>query len=158
MKKKDNIVKVDKKIKKEKIVKESIKTKKEKVFKLNKKNLKKDKVETINDDLIVAKDKNEIKVNESKIETSQIEIKTEQKNETLYSNKTKKSNDQEIDYKDEKKHKTKRLFFGLGKEFWRISWPTNKKILNDFITTVIVMTFFILIFYGVGVLIATFIK
>ena len=72
--------------------------------------------------------------------------------------KPNESTSPEINYKDEKKHKTKRLFFGLGKEFWRISWPTNKKILNDFITTVIVMIFFTLIFYGVGVLIGSFIK
>ena len=100
------------------------------------------------DDLIIAKDHNEIKLNQD-------EIKSNQKEENL---KPKESNIPEINYKDEKKHKTKRLFFGLGKEFWRISWPTNKKILNDFITTVIVMIFFTLIFYGVGVLIGTFIK
>ncbi|MGL5591439.1 MAG: preprotein translocase subunit SecE [Mycoplasmoidaceae bacterium] len=140
MKNKDNIVKPDKKRKKEKIVKESKKTKK-------------DKTNDINDDLIIAKDKSEIKTDQTKIQINQIDIKKE----TQDPNKQTKTNS-EVDYKDEKKHKAKRLFFGLGKEFWRISWPTNKKILNDFITTIIVMTFFVLIFYGVGVLIAAFIK
>lgn len=141
MKKKDKIAKSDKKVNKEKIVK---KTKKEKVVKINKKNLKNDKIENTNDDLIIAKDQSEIKI--------------DQKKENIELVKSKKSNDQEVNYRDESKHKTKRLFFGLGKEFWRISWPSNKKILNDFITTIIVMTFFTLIFYGIGFLIGTFIK
>ncbi|MGL4617398.1 MAG: preprotein translocase subunit SecE [Mycoplasmoidaceae bacterium] len=158
MKKKDKNVKPDKKLKKEKIVNENKKNTKEKVFKLNKNKLKKDNELTINDDLIIAKDKSDIKVDQIKIEKDQIEVNVEQKNEFKVSNESKKSNQSEVNYKDEKKHKGKRLFFGLGKEFWRISWPTNKKIINDFITTVIVMTFFTLIFYGVGVLIAAFIK
>ena len=139
--KKDKIVKENKKVKKDKIVKENKKVKKEKIIKSNADDLKNKNVQIANDDLIIAKDHNEIKLNQNE--------------ENLKPNE---SNSPEINYKDEKKHKTKRLFFGLGKEFWRISWPTNKKILNDFITTVIVMIFFTLIFYGVGVLIGSFIK
>lgn len=148
MKKSEKIVKLDKKVKKDKIVKENKKVKKEKIIKSNADDLKNKNVQIANDDLIIAKDHNEIKSNQN-------EIKLNQNEENLKPNE---SNSPEINYKDEKKHKTKRLFFGLGKEFWRISWPTNKKILNDFITTVIVMIFFTLIFYGVGVLIGSFIK
>lgn len=148
MKKSEKIVKLDKKVKKDKIVKENKKVKKEKIVKSNADDLKNKNVQIANDDLIIAKDHNEIKSNQN-------EIKLNQNEENLKPNE---SNSPEINYKDEKKHKTKRLFFGLGKEFWRISWPTNKKILNDFITTVIVMIFFTLIFYGVGVLIGSFIK
>ena len=148
MKKSVKIVKLDKKVKKDKIVKENKKVKKEKIIKSNADDLKNKNVQIANDDLIIAKDHNEIKSNQN-------EMKLNQNEENLKPNE---SNSPEINYKDEKKHKTKRLFFGLGKEFWRISWPTNKKILNDFITTVIVMIFFTLIFYGVGVLIGSFIK
>lgn len=148
MKKSEKIVKLDKKVKKDKIVKENKKVKKEKIVKSNADDLKNKNVQIANDDLIIAKDHNEIKSNQN-------EMKLNQNEENLKPNE---SNSPEINYKDEKKHKTKRLFFGLGKEFWRISWPTNKKILNDFITTVIVMIFFTLIFYGVGVLIGSFIK
>lgn len=148
MKKSEKIVKLDKKVKKDKIVKENKKVKKEKIIKSNADDLKNKNVQIANDDLIIAKDHNEIKSNQN-------EMKLNQNEENLKPNE---SNSPEINYKDEKKHKTKRLFFGLGKEFWRISWPTNKKILNDFITTVIVMIFFTLIFYGVGVLIGSFIK
>lgn len=155
MKKSEKIVKLDKKVKKDKIVKENKKVKKEKIIKSNADDLKNKNVQIANDDLIIAKDHNEIKSNQNEIKLNQNEIKSNQNEENLKPNE---SNSPEINYKDEKKHKTKRLFFGLGKEFWRISWPTNKKILNDFITTVIVMIFFTLIFYGVGVLIGSFIK
>ncbi|MGL4647668.1 MAG: hypothetical protein ACRCVI_02975 [Mycoplasmoidaceae bacterium] len=64
----------------------------------------------------------------------------------------------DIQLNDEKKHKTKRLFFGLGKEFWRITWPNGKKIFNDMVTSIIVLTFFVLLFTGIGILIGTFVK
>ena len=61
MKKSEKIVKLDKKVKKDKIVKENKKVKKEKIVKSNADDLKNKNVQIANDDLIIAKDHNEIK-------------------------------------------------------------------------------------------------
>ncbi|MGL4768611.1 MAG: preprotein translocase subunit SecE [Mycoplasmoidaceae bacterium] len=38
----------------------------------------------------------------------------------------------------ENKNKLKRLFYGVGKEFWRVTWPTKKEMFNNFITVIII--------------------
>lgn len=38
------------------------------------------------------------------------------------------------DKKNADHNKFKRLFFGVGKEFYRITWPTKREIANNFLT------------------------
>ncbi len=106
------------------------------------------KDELKNEDLILASDEKQKQVDEK-------QKKVEGKEEVELSPNKKNKN---INFSDEKKHKSKRLFFGLGKEFWRITWPKKMKVANDFVTTIIVLLFFVLIFSGIGLLIGTFVK
>lgn len=45
---------------------------------------------------------------------------------------------------------TKKLFFGVGKEFKRISWPSLKHVLWAFLVVFILTGFLVLLFFIVG--------
>ena len=47
----------------------------------------------------------------------------------------------------------KRWFFGLKKEFSRMSFPTKLEMLKDFITIVIVCTIFASLFFGIDMIV-----
>lgn len=46
--------------------------------------------------------------------------------------------------------KTKKTFYGIGKEFKRISWPTLRHVLWGFLVTFILTSFLVLLFYIVS--------
>ncbi|GMO15770.1 MAG: hypothetical protein Ta2E_06850 [Mycoplasmoidaceae bacterium] len=47
---------------------------------------------------------------------------------------------------DKAAYKTKRWFFGLGKEFNRITWTPKKKMLINFVVVIGITVFFVLLF------------
>lgn len=85
------------------------------------------------------------------------------------SNKEKKSNDKETVYveqhkKDLKKEKEKnkvkknskwrKFFYGVGKEFGRVTWSHKKEVGTNFAIVLAVILFFALIFTGISLLMA----
>lgn len=46
----------------------------------------------------------------------------------------------------------RRFFFGIGKEFKRISWISKKEIFNNFFIVVFLIVIFALIFTGISIL------
>lgn len=53
--------------------------------------------------------------------------------------------------KDPKKkfsYRFKKWFFGIGKEFGRITWPNKSRIIKDFFTVIILVAIIALIFLG----------
>ncbi|MBD5446149.1 MAG: preprotein translocase subunit SecE [Mycoplasma sp.] len=53
-----------------------------------------------------------------------------------------------------KKHKWKKFFYGIGKEFGRVSWLNRKEIGTSFAIVLVVVIFFALIFTGISILMA----
>lgn len=53
------------------------------------------------------------------------------------------------------KFNLKKWFFGVGKEFNRISWPLKGKILEDFIIVVVICLFFALIFFAIDMILVS---
>ncbi|MDE5553321.1 MAG: preprotein translocase subunit SecE [Malacoplasma sp.] len=53
-----------------------------------------------------------------------------------------------------KKHKWKKFFYGIGKEFGRVSWLNKKEIGTSFAIVLVVVIFFALIFTGISILMA----
>lgn len=51
-----------------------------------------------------------------------------------------------------KSNKWKKFFYGIGKEFGRISWINKKEIGTSFAIVLVVIIFFALIFTGISVL------
>ncbi len=87
------------------------------------------------------------------------ESKKEKKQKVKLSKEEKKQNKIE-DRKNnpEKYNKTKRLFFGIGKEFWRISWLKNNKILYWFLVALLTIIVFGVIFTAVSYVSEAFIN
>ncbi|MDR2557319.1 MAG: preprotein translocase subunit SecE [Mycoplasmataceae bacterium] len=54
--------------------------------------------------------------------------------------------------------KFKRWFFGVGKEFSRISWPKKGSVLRDFVIIIIIVFAIALIYFGIDALIIPLIK
>lgn len=80
------------------------------------------------------------------------EIVLEKNIETPIENiETKDMNKKEKKVKKEKvkKYTFKRYFYGVGKEFERITWTPKKTLFSSFLVVVVVVTFFALIFTGV---------
>ncbi len=64
---------------------------------------------------------------------------------------TSEDNKSKVKIKDPKKkfsYKFKKWFFGIGKEFERITWPSKSRIVRDFFTTIIIVALLCLIFLG----------
>lgn len=63
-----------------------------------------------------------------------------------------------LNQKKEKKPKRnygesfRRFFFGVGKEFKRISWISKKEMFNNFLIVVFLIVIFALIFTGISIL------
>lgn len=63
-----------------------------------------------------------------------------------------------LNQKKEKKSKRnygesfRRFFFGVGKEFKRISWISKKEMFNNFLIVVFLIVIFALIFTGISIL------
>lgn len=71
--------------------------------------------------------------------------------ETILKEKKKETKEER---KLRKKHKVKKYtfrkyFYGVGKEFERISWTSRKNLVSSFIVVIVVITFFALVFTGV---------
>lgn len=58
----------------------------------------------------------------------------------------------------ERKNRVKRLFFGVGKEFWRVTWPKKGEMFNSFITVIIILLVLASILTGITFLITTYIN
>lgn len=58
----------------------------------------------------------------------------------------------------ERKNRFKRLFFGVGKEFWRVTWPKKIEMLNNFVTVIIITLVLAGILTGVTFLITNFVN
>jgi preprotein translocase SecE subunit len=56
------------------------------------------------------------------------------------------------------KYGFKRWFFGLGKEFNRISWASRHKVLWNFLVILLIITFLALLFLGLDELFITLLK
>lgn len=54
--------------------------------------------------------------------------------------------------KKKKNNRWKRFFYGIGKEFGRISWIKKKEIATSFAIVLAVVIFFSLIFWGISIL------
>lgn len=54
--------------------------------------------------------------------------------------------------KKKKNSKWKKFFYGIGKEFGRISWIKKKEIATSFAIVLAVVIFFALIFWGISIL------
>lgn len=82
--------------------------------------------------------------------TSTMTKENETVNEKINDENEEKKN---VDQKKEKikKHTFKRYFYGVGKEFERVSWTPKKTLFSNFIVVVVVVTFFALIFTGVTI-------
>lgn len=70
------------------------------------------------------------------------EIVVEDRKAKKEKNKVKK----EKKNKSEKKHVFKKFFYGVGKEFERVSWTSKKDLALNFLTILVVVTFFAVIF------------
>ncbi len=57
-----------------------------------------------------------------------------------------KNNNVPKDPKKKFSYLMKKWFFGLGKEFKRITWPTKSKLVKDFFITIIIVALFVVIF------------
>lgn len=60
-------------------------------------------------------------------------------------------NKSKVKIKDPKKklsYSLKKWFFGVGKEFGRITWPSKSRIIRDFFTAIIIVALLCLIFLG----------
>lgn len=93
------------------------------------------------------------------------EIIVERKTKTKNKEKTKLSKQQKKEKKiedkknnPEKYNKGKRLFFGIGKEFWRISWLKKKRILYWFLVTLLIIVVFGIIFTSISYVTEAFIN
>lgn len=53
--------------------------------------------------------------------------------------------------KNPKKHYIKKYFFGVAKEFERITWVDRKTLFTNFLVVLVIMVFFALIFTGVTI-------
>lgn len=49
----------------------------------------------------------------------------------------------------QKKHTFKKYFYGVGKEFERVTWTSKKNLFTSFMVVVVVVIFFSLVFFGV---------
>ena len=58
----------------------------------------------------------------------------------------------------EKHNKVRRLFFGVGKEFWRISWLKKDKIFYWFLVVMLILIVFAIIFGAVAYISEAFIN
>lgn len=58
----------------------------------------------------------------------------------------------------ERKNRIKRLFFGIGKEFWRVTWPKKMEIFNNLVTVIIITLVLAAILTGVTFLITNFVN
>lgn len=67
--------------------------------------------------------------------------------------KTKKKTDKQIKAKTKKTNGFKKLFFGVGKEFERVTWTTKKELASSFLITLVVVAFFAIIFTVISLLI-----
>jgi preprotein translocase SecE subunit len=55
-------------------------------------------------------------------------------------------------------YRTKRWFFGVGKEFGRVSWVKRKHILQDFAVIVVIVAILALIFLGIDAIYMAILK
>lgn len=60
--------------------------------------------------------------------------------------------------KKKKNSKWKKFFYGIGKEFGRISWIKKKEIATSFAIVLAVVIFFALVFWGISILMTTKVK
>ncbi|RXY97089.1 preprotein translocase subunit SecE [Malacoplasma penetrans] len=67
--------------------------------------------------------------------------------------KTKNKKDKQIKAKTKKTNGFKKLFFGVGKEFERVTWTTKKELASSFLITLVVVAFFAIIFTVISLLI-----
>lgn len=51
----------------------------------------------------------------------------------------------------EKKYTFRRYFYGVGKEFERVTWTPKKTLFTNFVVVLVVITFFAIIFTGVTI-------
>lgn len=90
------------------------------------------------------------------------EIKKPSKNRKekikLSKSEKKKIREESIKNNPEKHNKIRRLFFGVGKEFWRISWLKKNKILYWFLVTILIIIVFGAIFTAVSFVSEAFIN
>lgn len=62
------------------------------------------------------------------------------------SNKKDKKSPKEETKNKEKKHLFKKFFYGVGKEFERVTWTSKKDLALNFLVILVVITFFAIIF------------
>lgn len=83
------------------------------------------------------------------------EIDSLEKKETIVKRepKVKHKIDKPKKDKNKKMNSLKKLFFGVGKEFERVTWTTKKELASSFLITLVVVCFFAIIFTVISLLI-----
>ncbi len=75
-----------------------------------------------------------------------VELK-EQKNENVDETNEHKESGNDVQKKTKIKKQTfRRYFYGVGKEFERITWTSKRSLFSSFIVVVVILTFFSIIF------------
>lgn len=91
----------------------------------------------------------EILNNNQNNETSENNVS--QKKETIITSEETSKKEKEFKKEKSKKHTFKRYFYGVGKEFERISWTSKKTLFSNFLVVIVVVAFFALIFTGITI-------
>lgn len=92
------------------------------------------------------------------IEETKKDKKQKKQKVKLSKNEKKQKKIEDIKNNPEKHNKVRRLFFGIGKEFWRISWLKKNKILYWFLVTILIIIVFGAIFTAVSYISEAFIN
>lgn len=87
---------------------------------------------------------NSEKVKDAKNNTKETVVKDKEKDQE----REKKLKKAEKKYKP-KKYILRKYFYGVGKEFERVTWTSKKSLFTNFVVIVIVVLFFSLVFFGV---------